>query len=123
MPFPVEYKRGKPKGHDADRLQLCAQAMCLEEMLDCPVPQGALFYGRTRRREQVIIGQDLRSEVAKITAQIRAMLESGRTPPARKDSTCRSCSMLKDCLPEHTNGGGSAGRYLRRQIAFLLEEP
>lgn len=122
-PFPVEYKRGKPKGHDADRLQLCAQAVCLEEMLKCQVPCGALFYGRNRRREPVEFSAELRAEVARVTAQVRTMLQSGRTPSARNGPFCRSCSLLSVCLPGRTATANSASLHLRRQMRALLEDP
>lgn len=122
-PFPVEYKRGKPKGHEADRLQLCAQAMCLEEMLECRISGGALFYGRSRRREPVEFSAALRDEVAQVTAQVRTMLQSGRTPSAQKGPFCRSCSLLSLCLPGRTAPKNSASLYLKRQVRALLGGP
>ena len=122
-PFPVEYKRGKPKAHDADRVQLCAQAMCLEEMLDTKVPAGALFYGAKRRREEVAFDQQLRDQVKAAAQGVRDMLASERTPPPKAGPHCRACSLLESCLPHKTNSAASASRYLRRQVAAALEEP
>lgn len=122
-PFPVEYKRGRPKSHDADRLQLCAQAMCLEEMLGEEVPAGALFYGASRRRQEVAFGPELRGRVREAAGAVREMLASGSTPPPRAGPYCKSCSLAGQCLPERAGAGSSASRYLRRQIAAALEEP
>jgi CRISPR-associated exonuclease Cas4 len=79
-PFPLEYKRGRPKRHDADRVQLCAQALCLEEMLGVPVPGGALFYGRPRRREEVEFDGPLRERTEEAVQRLRSLIGSGRTP-------------------------------------------
>lgn len=76
-PFPVEYKRGRPKKHDADVIQLCAQAMCLEEMLGLPVPEGALFYGKTRRRKAVIMNSTLRAATRETAEAVQALVRRG----------------------------------------------
>lgn len=118
-PFPVEYKRGKPKAHDADRVQLCAQAMCLEEMLGTAVPAGALFYGRTRRREDVAFDPSLRGLTAQTAGRLHAMLASGRTPAAVYDRRkCERCSLATQCLPRLP--AGRAGAYLSRQVHEAL---
>lgn len=122
QPFPVEYKRGRPKSHDADRLQLCAQAVCLEEMLQVAVPHGALFYGATRRRQEVDFDERLRGELAKTVAEVRAMLVSGDTPRAVWAPHCRNCSLNNRCLPRQS-AAGNAARYLEQQIGRSLEEP
>src|SRR3989441_7882327 len=80
VPFPVEYKRGKPKRDDSDRVQLCAQALCLEEMLVAPVPAGALFYGRTRRRFDVLFDARLRATTEAACARLHELFQSRRTP-------------------------------------------
>ena len=98
--FPVEYKRGKPKAHRADEVQLCAQAICLEEMLGRPVPEGALFYGETRRRAPVAFDAELRALTARVAAEARANLAAGHTPAPVKIPGCRRCSMLDLCRPE-----------------------
>jgi CRISPR-associated exonuclease Cas4 len=100
QPFPVEYKRGKPKPHRADEVQLCAQAICLEEMFAVPVPEGALFYGTTRRRVLVAFHQELRSRTARVAAEARANITAMRTPPPVPHPGCSACSMRDLCHPE-----------------------
>jgi CRISPR-associated exonuclease Cas4 len=99
IPFPVEYKSGKAKSDDCDRLQLCAQAMALEEMLACDVPAGALFYGKIRRREEVAFTPELRESVCAAAQEMHALFTRGHTPKARAGKHCKSCSMLDVCLP------------------------
>ena len=101
-PFPVEYKRGKPKAHSADELQLCAQAMCLEEMLCCDIPQGALFYGEPRRRTAVDFTPELRKDVRDCLAEMHQLYERGYTPKVKPGSMCRACSLKELCLPSLT---------------------
>jgi len=110
-PFPVEYKRGRPKLHQADEVQLCAQALCLEEMLETEVPEGALFYGKTRRRHHVIIDEPLRDLTARAAARFRELIEKRLTPLARWEKKCEKCSLLVRCRPETI--GRSTARYIR----------
>lgn len=99
-PFPIEYKRGKPKLHRADEVQLCAQALCLEEMTCRPVPEGALFYGETKRRTIVPFDSELRKLTEDTTQAFAALLAEGRTPPpVWKASRCRACSLIELCHP------------------------
>lgn len=99
--FPIEYKRGKPKLHRADEVQLCAQALCLEEMTGRPVAQGALFYAQTKRRVTVPIDTDLRALTESTVAELAAVLASRQTPPPTPHrSRCRACSLLEFCRPE-----------------------
>lgn len=113
---PVEYKRGKPKANDCDRVQLCAQAMCLEEMLGVEVPLGQLFYGCQRRRTDVAINSPLRSTTSAAAARLHAIMASGETPPAVREKKCETCSLLPVCLPDAMHRR-SAADYLRRQLA------
>jgi CRISPR-associated exonuclease Cas4 len=113
-PFPIEYKRGRPKSHAADLLQLCAQAICLEEMLGVPVPAGALFYGETHRRLDVEFSASLRFSTLELTMEMRALLVTGRTPPAEYGPKCRSCSLLSLCQPHLS--GHRASSHLTRLI-------
>ncbi|MBR0281083.1 MAG: CRISPR-associated protein Cas4 [Oscillibacter sp.] len=99
LPYPVEYKRGEPKANNADRLQLCGQAMCLEEMLCCEIAQGALFYGETRRREIVDFTDALRKEVRDDLAEMRRLYEKGWTPKVKPTKACNACSLKPLCLP------------------------
>lgn len=100
LPYPVEYKRGKPKPHDADELQLCAQAMCLEEMLLCEIPEGSLYYGETRRRQRVTLDAELRGRVEAMLTEMQQYIRRGYTPRARPNKGCSTCSMKELCLPE-----------------------
>lgn len=118
-PFPVEYKRGRPKLHRADEVQLCAQALCLEEMLETEVPEGALFYGKTRRRHPVPIDQPLRDLTARSAARFRGLIENRVTPLAPWEKKCEHCSFLGRCRPETI--GRSTARYIRG--LFSLERP
>jgi CRISPR-associated exonuclease Cas4 len=114
QPFPVEYKRGKPKPDHCDAVQLCAQAMCLEEMLDLAVPEGALFYGKTRRRADVRFDETLRRETGKTAQEARALIMSGVTPPPVYAKRCERCSLIGDCMPKKIEKNPSVKRYLAR---------
>jgi CRISPR-associated exonuclease Cas4 len=115
--FPVEHKRGKPKRHDGDRVQLCAQAMCLEEMLDADIPAGALFYGQQRRRVDVAFEPDLRERTREVAAAVRELIASGRTPPPVPCPACPSCSLKPRCRPDELAGADDAvAGYLTRQL-------
>jgi CRISPR-associated exonuclease Cas4 len=117
--FPIEYKRGKPKLHRADEVQLCAQALCLEEMTGRPVPEGALFYGETRRRVPVPFDADLRKLTEDTALAFAALLAEGRTPPpVWKPSRCRACSLIELCRPQAVTK--SALGFRRRAIAAAL---
>src|SRR3989304_4923902 len=100
LPFPVEYKRGKPKMDDCDKVQLCAQALCLEEMLNVRVPEGALFYGQTRHRGSVVFDEILRKETEDVARKVHALLSSGVTPRAEYAKKCKSCSLYELCMPK-----------------------
>ncbi|HEW79231.1 MAG TPA: CRISPR-associated protein Cas4, partial [Phycisphaerales bacterium] len=100
QPFPVEYKRGKAKENNCDKVQLCAQAICLEEMLDVEIEHGALFYGRTRRRLDVVFDNDLRTETEDTARKLHKLIESGITPGAEYSEKCRNCSLVDLCMPE-----------------------
>lgn len=103
LPAPVEFKRGKSKQIDADRLQLCAQAICLEEMLCCPpIEYGYLFYGVTRSREEVALTSELRDEVEKMLIEMRLLYQRAHTPRVKTTKKCRSCSLRDICLPKLT---------------------
>jgi CRISPR-associated exonuclease Cas4 len=117
-PFPVEYKRGKPKTHNADRIQLCAQALCLEEMLGVNIGEGALFYAQPHRREKVVFDDSLRQEVKYRAREFHALIRDAVVPVAEYDSRCRQCSLLDICQPQ---GEGSAAAYLRTELDSIRE--
>lgn len=113
-PFPVEYKRGKPKRDSSDEVQLCAQALCLEEMLNIGIPQGALFYGKTRHREDVLFDAELRDKTIHAAKRLHELIASGITPKAFYEPKCDSCSLFGLCLPKVTSKNSST--YLSRII-------
>ena len=116
VPFPVEYKRGKPKKDNCDRVQLCAQALCLEEMLDIEIPCGALFYGKTRRRKDVNFDNALRQETESAAIQLHKLIESGKTPNPVYTPKCKSCSFFHVCLPKTIEKRHSVKQYLSGAI-------
>jgi CRISPR-associated exonuclease Cas4 len=118
---PVEYKRGRPKKNDSDRVQLAAQAMCLEEMHGVAIPAGALFYGQTRRRVAVPIDERLRGVVQRSAARFREIMENHLTPRAIREKKCDTCSLLEVCLPD-AMGRRSARDFVRRQLASLATD-
>ncbi len=115
-PFPVEYKRGKPKLDHCDVIQLCAQAICLEEMLSIAVPKGAIFYGRTRRRLDVVFDEKLRLETEGAAKGTHQLIKSGKTPLPVYEKRCESCSLIHECLPKTIERGTSVNRYLTRMM-------
>lgn len=97
---PVEYKVGKPKPHRADEVQVCAQALCLEEMFDVGVPSGFLFYGKTQRRLEVPFDEELRALTVRVILHAREVLTGAVTPRPQYSKACKSCSLVDDCLPD-----------------------
>jgi CRISPR-associated exonuclease Cas4 len=118
-PFPVEYKRGKPKKDNCDKVQLCAQALCLEEMLNTDIPEGALFYGKTRRRQDVDFDRSLRLETEKAAKRAHELIKAGITPKPVYSKKCDSCSFLGLCLPKTIEKNRSVNRYLKNAIQKL----
>lgn len=115
LPYPVEYKRGKPKVDGCDELQLCAQAMCLEEMLCCTVSSGALFYGEPRRRVSVEFTDSLRREVTEDAAEMHKLYRAGHTPRVKPSKSCNACSLKELCLPRLSRTG-TVSAYLRENM-------
>lgn len=99
LPVPIEYKTGAPKEHLADELQLCCQAMCLEEMLLCHIPMGYLFYGKTKRRVEVVFTDELREEVRKSVEEMHHYMHEGYTPKPKRTKACDACSLIELCIP------------------------
>lgn len=116
---PVEYKRGKSKMEDCDRIQLCAQALCLEEMLRCQIPKAALYYGLTKHREWVDLDQDLRDKTIVKINELHALLQSAQTPAPVYMSKCKNCSMIELCQPKQINSSKAEKMY--RQL--FVPEP
>jgi CRISPR-associated exonuclease Cas4 len=115
LPYPVEYKRGRPKAEDADRLQICCQAMCLEEMLLIEIFEGSLYYGETRHREIVEFTPTLRDLVRSELAEMHKYSEQGYTPKVKTGNHCRACSINALCLPK-LNKNLSATKYVAERF-------
>lgn len=122
VPFPVEYKHGKSKATDCDRVQLCAQALCLEEMTGQAVPRGALFYATPRRRENVEFTPAMRATTEAAAARMHELWSEGQTPPPVKIPGCKSCSLLDLCQPDALASKSAASRYVQRLLADLDRE-
>lgn len=123
VPFPVEYKRGHPKLNDCDRIQLCAEALCLEEMKGTAIEAGALFYGEPRHRFDVIFDADLREKTETLCTRLHAFISAGMTPPVvYEKAKCGACSLLEACLPQFAGTGKSAKKWLARQLEDLCTE-
>lgn len=118
IPYPVEYKRGSPKTGIFDEAQLCAQAMCLEEMLCCSVPEGALYYGETRHREKVVFTDTLREEVTEAFKEMHMLYERGHTPLVKRSRSCNACSIKNVCLPSLMKSR-SVEEYMRTEGGSL----
>lgn len=119
-PKPVEYKRGKPKRLDHDRVQVAAQALCLEEMLGVTIETAEIFYHAVRHREEVPISATLRQKIERLTAEVRATIEQNLVPTAKKQAKCKNCSLLHLCLPAGTGPTRDPARYLRSSLGAAL---
>ena len=115
LPYPIEYKRGKSKSSDVDRLQLCAQAICLEEMFGSDITEGALYYGETHSREIVPLDAKLRSQVSEICKEMHTLYQHKHTPKCKETKTCRSCSLKELCQPK-TAYSRSVQSYLKSHL-------
>jgi len=114
-PILIEYKRGEPKIKDCDRLQLCAQAMCLEEMLLGTVEKGYLFYGETKRRIEVLLSDDLRIKVLMMFEEMHDMYKRRLTPKVKMTKSCNACSLMDICLPKLSKNK-SVGSYIKMHV-------
>ena len=114
--FPVEYKRGTAKRGECDEIQLCAQALCLEEMLGSPVRRGAVFYATPRRRLEIELDARLRENTENYIDVLRRLWEGGKTPAAEYSKKCESCSMLDVCLPTVTGNAKAPTAYWKREM-------
>lgn len=115
-PVPVEYKRGRSKAGDADRMQLCAQAMCLEEMLGCDIAKGYLYYAETKSREKVELDSSLRESVRKAAEEMHRLYARRHTPKVKPFFACRSCSLVDLCLSRAVNQG-TVGDYVASRLS------
>jgi len=114
--LPVEYKRGRPKKDQCDEVQLCAQALCLEEMLSVEISEGALFYGQKRRRKTVVFDLTLRELTLSTAQKVHELIEQRKTPPANYSKKCDQCSMLHLCMPRRCKAQPSVRCYLASMI-------
>lgn len=119
IPVPIEYKRGRSKSDDRDWVQLCAQAVCLEEMLGVSISEGYLFYGQTHRREAVQMTDELRRHTTELSKKMYDFYSSGITPPAIHGSKCELCSLIELCVPKLTWKNIKVGRYLNQMLQEL----
>jgi CRISPR-associated exonuclease Cas4 len=116
LPAPVEYKRGKEKHDHSDESQLCAQAICLEEMLSVSIPFGYLYYGETRHRVDVELNAELRDLVREMSEEMHAYFQRGYTPRVKTSKACRTCSLADVCLPTLQEKVISASKYIQQQV-------
>lgn len=114
--LPVEYKRGRPKADSCDEVQLCAQALCLEEMLNVEIPQGALYYGQKRRRKEILLDNKLRDLTSATIQNTHQLITGGITPMAIYSQKCEQCSLLQLCMPKSCHGHQSVMKYLARAL-------
>ncbi len=117
---PVEYKRGKPKENEADVLQLCAQAMCLEEMLICEIPEGFLFYGEIKRRVKVLLTEALRERVKLMVKEMHDLYDRRYTPKVKVSKRCKACSLAEVCIPKLCKNP-SVSQYIKQNVLEVTE--
>lgn len=120
--YPVEYKRGRPKRDDRDIVQLCAQAISLEEMLKIKIDKGFLYYGKTKHRIEITLDFSLRERVKKLSVRMHKMFAEGKTPKAQKGKHCSLCSLIELCQPSLTSRHKSVAGYLTRMIECEVAE-
>ena len=121
-PYPIEYKRGKPKINQCDEVQLCAQAFCIEEMLKVNISKGAFFYGQPRRRHEVNIDSTLRAETAELITNMHELYNKRITPTASYSKKCNKCSMYELCQPKITGINKKVLQYIQQNMRNDNEE-
>lgn len=119
-PVPVEYKRGKPKEDESDVLQLCAQAICLEEMLLCQIPEAYLFYGETKRRLKILLDEGLRDLVKTIVKEMHGLYDKRYTPKVKITKSCKACSLTEICMPKLCKNP-SVSDYIKKNLMGVEE--
>jgi len=122
QPIPVEYKRGRPKKDSSDKIQLCAQALCLEEMTGVSVPNGSIFYWSTRKRFEMDFDAVLREKTRKLCLNLHELFNSGKTPNAKYSPKCDRCSLLDLCLPKSLGRRHVVGKYIQSSIRDAIKE-
>jgi CRISPR-associated exonuclease Cas4 len=121
LPTPIEYKRGKPKEDEVDIVQLCAQAMCLEEMLLCEIPEGFLYYNEIKHRQKVVFDEEVRRSVIKTANEMHEYFNKQYTPKVKVTQKCRSCSLNNICMPKLCKNP-SAARYIKNNLSEMQDE-
>lgn len=121
QPYPIEYKRGKPKKDLVDSVQLCAQVLCLEEMLKVSISKASFFYGELQKRIEIEIDDFLRKETIKLIDRLHEIKNAKKTPPAKYEKKCDKCSLLNWCMPACTNGSKSAQNYLNTIVKLTMD--
>jgi CRISPR-associated exonuclease Cas4 len=121
QPFPVEHKKGRKRPEPGSLVQLCAQGLCLEEMLEVDVPRGALYFGRSKRRLGVVFDPELRARTERAARDFHRLLEVGRTPPPREKGKCGDCSLLDQCQPRASRDPKPVAGYLASALAASLK--
>jgi CRISPR-associated exonuclease Cas4 len=120
-PVPIEYKRGKPKENEADIFQLCAQVMCLEEMLLCIIPEAFLYYGETKHRLKIMIDDKLRERVKSISKEMHELYERRYTPKVKLSKSCKACSLSEICIPKLCKNP-SVSYYIKKNLSEMEDE-
>ena len=115
--YPIEYKAGKPKDDNIDKVQLCLQAMCIEEMHNIKVPEGAIYYAKVRRREKVVFTQELRQQGQYLIAEMHQLIRDSTTPRPSYSKICDHCSLYNICLPKSKSKFESVDHYINSQMA------
>ncbi|MDV0445550.1 hypothetical protein MmiAt1_11330 [Methanimicrococcus sp. At1] len=121
IPIPIEYKHGSKKVNDIDIVQLCAQCMCLEEMLHVNIPTGHMFYHKTRRREEVQLTEELRNKVRSLCLEMHEAFRAGRSYPAERKNGCKNCSFYDMCLPESFSKRKNVQEYINENLKMINE--
>ena len=122
QPYIIEYKHGKPKIDRSDEVQLCAQAMCLEEMLGVSIEESAFFYGKPRRRQAATLDGDIRKETEEVATRAHRLLQSGKTPAPEYSRKCRHCSLIDHCLPKTAGSQKKVQRYVTNLFAPEIDQ-
>jgi CRISPR-associated exonuclease Cas4 len=118
----IDYKRGRPKPDDRDEVQLCAQAVCLEEMLAITIDYGYLYYGETKHRQRVEFGESLRARVRSLAEKMHELYVRGETPPAEKNKRCKNCSLVDICVPKLGKGKKRTEIYMDSVLGEMKNE-